>query len=153
MTIPAGYYATPDPDQPEQLTLWHVTDTAWKSWPPKARYGPVLLRKDVPKDYAGRVAAIRAHHAVLTVWNTRVIDTITADPAKAAAAFAAHSVRCHCCGRTLTDPRSQLLGVGPDCRRKYQLNDAVFTAMANPAAAVAAAINHITSTPMLPVEA
>lgn len=153
MPIPTGYYATPDPDQPEQLTLWHITDTTWKAWPARARYGPKLLRKDVPKDHAGRLAAIRAHNAVLTVWNTRVIDTIQADPAKAAAAFAQHSVRCFCCGRNLTDPRSKTLGVGPDCRRKYQLNDHVFIALENPAAAVAEAITRLTSTPILPVEA
>lgn len=26
--------------------------------------------------------------------------------------------RCRCCGRTLTDPDSQKLGIGPDCVKK-----------------------------------
>jgi hypothetical protein len=143
-TIPVGYYAVPDPDQPdEQMTYWHVRADCgpdmfhFVAWPPRARYGPKLLRKDVPKDYEGRAAAIRAHHEVLLDWNLRLRDALAAEPAEAAERFARLTTRCFWCARALTDPRSKLLGMGPDCRRQMGLDDAVLIGQLTPAIAAA----------------
>jgi hypothetical protein len=42
-----------------------------------------------------------------------------ADPLAAAKAFGQRFKSCSCCGRTLTDPKSRELGIGPICARKW----------------------------------
>lgn len=148
MTAAAGYYAVPDPDQPaQQMTYWHlhvlhlgapVMNVA--PWPPRARYGPVLLRKDVPKDREGRIAALRAYDRVLTAWNIRLRTALAADPAAAAARFAELSTRCFCCARKLRSDRWKVLGIGPECFQSSGLDYAALLASTTPSIAAAHAV-------------
>lgn len=145
LPIPAGYYAVPDPTSAEpSMTYWHVAegdDPAITAWPPKARYGPVLLRRDMPKGHAARVATYQAFSVRRAAFATQIRTAISQDPASAAAEFASFSTRCMVCGRALKDPRSKVLGIGPDCRRHSGLNDRVLLAMAVPAVAAAHAVH------------
>jgi Family of unknown function (DUF6011) len=143
-SIPVGYYAVPDPDQPNELmTYWHVRGAAgpdafhFVAWPLRARYGPKLLRKDVPKDHEGRMAAIRAHQQVLLDWNQRLYTALASEPDAAAERFARLTTRCFWCARALTDPKSKLLGMGPDCRRSMGLDDEALIEQMTPAVAAA----------------
>lgn len=137
--IPDGYYAVPDPDQPDTMTYWRsrYADHAFTAWPAKATYGPLAYRKDRPKDHAAAVDWMRAHNERRRAWHERVLAAIGDDPATAAARFAELTTRCLCCGRKLTDAKSKLLGIGPDCRRSARLDDAVLCAHVTPRIAAA----------------
>lgn len=147
ITIPAGYYAAPDPDQPEQaMTYWHIRPGArgamnWTAWPPKARYGPKLLRRDVPADHHAGLVVKRAFGDRLLAWNERVRSVVEADPVACVVRFADLQSRCFCCARALTSARWKLLGVGPDCCRQHGLNPAVLALLTTPAIATAHAIH------------
>lgn len=118
MTIPAGYYAIPDPDNPERTTTWRVhPDGTRTPWPRNARYGPVLYRRDVPTDPEQRKATIRAYQELLTTWCRAVAEQLTADPDTAAMRFAVINIRCSRCARALRDETSKRLGIGPECRK------------------------------------
>lgn len=57
---------------------------------------------------------------LISNWGTvlLVLREIEANPQAAAERFGKEIGRCYKCGRTLTDPVSRELGVGPDCRSK-----------------------------------
>lgn len=124
-TIPHGYYAVPDPDQPDTITLWRshattrhgVTIDTLTPWPAKALYGPILWRRDVPKKQPERNQVREAYRARRKAWMDAVTAGILQDLKAAAALFAATSVHCSSCGRALTDQMSKELGIGPECRR------------------------------------
>jgi hypothetical protein len=46
-----------------------------------------------------------------------ILAEIESDPDAAAARFDALATDCCICGRTLTDPLSKTLGIGPECRQ------------------------------------
>lgn len=48
----------------------------------------------------------------------RVLATIAVDPAAAQMRYGVELGRCYACGRTLTDPVSRDMGIGPDCRAR-----------------------------------
>lgn len=48
----------------------------------------------------------------------QVMDSIAADPATAGRLYGQEIGRCYRCHRTLTDPESRALGIGPDCQKK-----------------------------------
>lgn len=117
--IPDGYYAVPDPDNPERLTLWHVDGDHLVASPTSAHYGPVLHRKDVPaglsKPDKSRWVA-NWFETVQRPWRVAVHAAIAADPNAAGALYAKTAVRCRDCGRPLKDETSKAAGRGPDCR-------------------------------------
>jgi hypothetical protein len=121
MTLPDGYYAVPDPDNAATMTYWRVKDGARYRWPAKARYGPVPPpRKDAPgvKGSPEWIAWAKEYGDRRWAWNVRVDAALTAAPATAAKRFAELTTKCCCCGRGLTDARSKVLGIGPDCRSR-----------------------------------
>jgi hypothetical protein len=143
--IPDGYYAVPDPRDPHQhMTYWRKhTDkhgAALDMWPAKARYGPLLYRKDRPKEPAAAADWMHRHQAKRLAWIERIIAEIIRDLDTAAASFAELSTRCMWCARALRDPKSKLLGVGPDCRRQLGLDDATLCAHVTPLIAAAHAV-------------
>lgn len=143
--IPDGYYATPDPRDPDQqMTYWRShTDQhgpGLDMWPTKARYGPLLYRKDRPKEPAAAVDWMHRHQAKRLAWIERIHAELTRDLTAAAGRFAELTTRCMCCARTLRDPKSKLLGVGPDCRRQLGLDDATLCAHVTPLIAAAHAV-------------
>lgn len=118
--IPDGYYAVPDPDKPDQLTLWRAADGRIEPSPNAAIYGPVLLKRDVP---AGLPKPERARwianwfETVQRPWRQAVRVAIAADPEAAGQLYAKTAIRCRDCGRALTDQTSKAAGRGPDCRK------------------------------------
>jgi hypothetical protein len=133
--LPDGYYAVADPGDRAMVTYWRVAPSRYgrrlTAWPPRARYGPRLLRSEVPpaSDREGRAAAIAAHSAAGRAWHAAVVQELARDVAAAAARFALLRTRCCCCGRPLTDPASKTYGIGPECRQG--LPDVWLAAMAD----------------------
>ncbi len=127
MVIEPRYFAVADPVDPGRMTYWRRDGGGrYRPWPAKARYGPDLWRDPgegrehvIPAglgdadrkrwllDWAGRVSG---------PWHAQVQAAIEADPAGAAARFAALRCCCACCGRKLKDPTGRTYGVGPECR-------------------------------------
>lgn len=128
--VTAEYFAVADPTDPARITYWRRTNGKLAPWPSRARYGPQLLRSDLPAGLAGQErqewiqAWFRAH---VTPWHTQVHATIDTNPETCAARFAAFTTRCCQCGRTLRDPASKAYGVGPECRDGWP--DTVLAAM------------------------
>lgn len=134
MTVPDGYYAVLDPDDPTTMTYWRQnTDRhgpVLVPWPPRARYGPAYLRRDVPKDPAERIEFGRRFQARLSAGMGKARAALTADPDTARARFAVWQIRCCVCGRALSDRKSKVVGVGPECRRGE--DEAVLAAVLTP---------------------
>lgn len=113
------YFAVPDPADAGRMTYWRSAGRGLRAWPPAARYGPRLLRREVPAGLTGKplrafvTAWYRQHVAP---WHDAIKTAIAEDPQKCAARFAALTTRCCLCGRSLTDPASKTYGIGPDCR-------------------------------------
>lgn len=121
--LPAGYYAVPDPDDPNVITYWRVTrprgrgPTRLIPWPAGAHYGPPRPRRaDAPQQADQLREYLFVYRDRLTRHRDQVTAAITANPAAAAKRFADLTTRCHSCGRPLTDPASKTYGLGPDCR-------------------------------------
>ena len=130
---PSRYYAVPDPNHQDQITYWRKDKRGnLRPWPPKARYGPVLLRRDVPPDMPPQdrnewVRGWYREHAY--PWHDAIRATIDTEPELCLARFATFTSRCCWCGRTLTDAASKTYGIGPDCRSG--LSDNLLAALAN----------------------
>ncbi len=121
LTFPDGYYAAADPDNPETITCWRRSSAKsdlFAPWKRGARYGPYagITRADVPKDQAERQVFFAGLSQQYDGWFQQVCATIAADLNAARLLFAGFSGKCSSCGRKLTDPKSKLLGIGPDCR-------------------------------------
>lgn len=110
------YFAVVDPDN-GNVSYWVCGRRGVRPWPDKAHYAPRVLRGDVPKGTEARRAFL-AHwrRNVLYPWTARRDDALERDPDGCKARFAAMTSRCWCCGRTLTDNRSKVYGIGPECR-------------------------------------
>jgi hypothetical protein len=101
-TLPAGFYAILDPDDPAQMSYWRVQTgrgTSFGPWP----------KPRVPLGFGDIDSALR--RAALAA------DAIAADVDGARARFAVFAIRCGCCGKTLRTPQSKVAGIGPECRR------------------------------------
>lgn len=140
------YFAVPDPADPARMTYWRQQNGIRKPWPPKARYGPQLIRAEVPTDrYERHGFLLQWFDQVGTPWRLAVVAAIDADPAGCAARFAAFTTRCCQCGRRLKDPASKTYGIGPECRTGWpdselaMLAEAVGRAHAELAASISAA--------------
>lgn len=125
LSIPEGHYAINDPHDPGAITYWRRRGTkraarpAFSPWPLKASYGPVLYASAVPRDLRGdgRREWIRSWHAANTAaYRAAVIQAVAADPIATGRRFAELTSRCCSCGRALTDARSKVYGIGPECR-------------------------------------
>lgn len=120
--IPDGYYAVADPDHPGTITYWRMHQHPKRGrvldpWPAKKVYGPTVRRSDVPKRMPERGAFLDAYWSRLGSWRWKVRKAIMRDPEVARLRFAEFSTRCGYCARKLTDERSKVLGLGPECRR------------------------------------
>jgi hypothetical protein len=112
------FYAVPDPDDPGLMTYWRERNGILYMWPNKARYGPTLLRSDVPKGLVGyrkNEWAVKWYHANRIPWQEKVNAAIEADRDKASAVFAAFCTRCGFCGKELKEEKSKVTGIGPEC--------------------------------------
>ncbi|WP_026931193.1 DUF6011 domain-containing protein [Glycomyces tenuis] len=120
-TLPDGYYAVPDPDDPDTMTRWRVDSGGMHPHPAKTWYGPARpLRKDAPgkpgtDEY---IAWMRDYFDEWGSWARRVKEAIEANPLIARFHFTESTGHCHNCGRVLTDGTSRTLGIGPDCRER-----------------------------------
>ena len=117
--VEVDYFAVPDPDDAERITYWRMGARGLTSWPPAARYGPRLLKRDVPRDLHGQAKVEWVHawyQGTRFTWQAKVFAAINADQLAAAARFAVLKTRCCCCGRVLQEPASRTLGIGPECR-------------------------------------
>lgn len=118
--ITAGYYATPDPDDPGVVTCWRYSTSGRKrglrQWSGGAKYGtptgPSRGRPSRPYTDAVRAA--------VQEWFNTILTEIRSDPAAAGRRFAEITGRCCICGRKLTDLRSVVEGIGPDCRKGWR---------------------------------
>jgi hypothetical protein len=79
-----------------------------------------------PADHARMRYARRTTRGQLEVWppidrtrpgDREVLAAVESDPDAAAARFDALGTACCVCGRTLTDPLSKTIGIGPECRQ------------------------------------
>lgn len=125
MSFPDGYYAAPDPDDPDTITCWkrwtHPTKTSrkhWRPWQRGLRYGPNkhITRDDIPTDPQARAVFLADLGRTSGEWAQQVYATIAADLDAARLLFASFTTCCWQCGRPLRDPESKLQGRGPDCR-------------------------------------
>lgn len=117
-----AYYAIPDPTDPDTMTFWRREGDSIAPWPSKAKQGPVLYRHQVPAELRGRERSEWVYRWVREVrdpWWDAIRRAVADDTGDARALFARITTRCWCCGKKLTDPISQLAGLGPDCRRAY----------------------------------
>jgi hypothetical protein len=116
-----AYYAVPDPDDAGRMVyLRRNARGALDPWPAKAKYGPSLLKKDVPDLLKGveRSDWIRQWFSENSwPWWATVRQAVADDPVTAQARFAKFCSRCCFCGKRLTDEASKTYGVGPECRR------------------------------------
>lgn len=72
--------------------------------------------------YLGKIVAGQFYVSRDCASATRAIILSTmADPLAAAIAYGKRTGACSCCGRTLSDPVSVNLGIGPVCKSKYGL--------------------------------
>lgn len=117
-TTDVRYYAIPDPDDSTRITYWRETGRKLAPWPGKVHYGPRLRKRDFPAgtprqqfEYADRWMLEIRHP-----WEAKIRAAVDANPDEATARFAALTTRCGFCGKKLTDERSKVIGVGPDCR-------------------------------------
>jgi hypothetical protein len=111
--IPLGYYAWDIVYQDDDYPV--VGYTTFRRSPKGFRLGatyrlpandllPEPDRRDYVYDMAWTVAAIRD-----------LVPAVIRDADKDRARFGQLTGRCGCCSRVLTDPRSKLRGIGPDC--------------------------------------
>lgn len=115
------YFAVPDPDDQAVMTYWREHEDRYgirrfSPWPDKAHYGPVLWKRDLPRDPKAKRAMREAHWARSREWRTKVRALVDADRFTAGKRFADWQVRCCFCGRALTEEHSKVYGVGPECR-------------------------------------
>lgn len=118
-TTTVRYYAIHDPHQSERITCWRETPGRLEAWPKGIRVGPIgpLTNADFPANKAERQRFRKNINQAQRDYYAKVRAQICADPDLARARFATFTTRCCICGRTLTDPESKALGIGPDCGR------------------------------------
>ncbi|WP_347732755.1 DUF6011 domain-containing protein [Streptomyces sp. CAU 1734] len=105
------------------MTYWRSRNGGLAAWPRKAWHGPARpLKRDAPADPGARIDWLRAWQAKYQAWVEAVHTALIADPAGARRRFADFATACCECGRPLTDTRSKVIGIGPDCRRGMSEN-------------------------------
>lgn len=127
--IPDGYYAVPDPRNPDVLTAWRVAGGKIEPTPARAQYAPALWKRDIPTGMTKAERKAWITNWFTTVerpWKRAIREAILADLDAAGMRYAKALIRCRDCGRMLTDQTSRDAGRGPDCRA--QLADAIAAA-------------------------
>lgn len=82
--------------------------------------GAVYVKAD--GEYAGKLMMGRFHPAYEAPhWVAEKLAEVAADPRGKAIDYARETGICACCGRTLTDPQSIQLGIGPICIQQWGL--------------------------------
>lgn len=104
--IPDGYYAVADPDNPDVMVCQRRHSR------PKPSVKTTLHGE---QRSASRCRSKEPNERI--AWWDDVFAAIEADPQAAMKRFADFTGRCCICGRKLTDPRSKLDGMGPECRK------------------------------------
>jgi len=117
----ARYFAVTDPLDPAKVSYWYRPTEgrhagAITPWPLRRNSWGALYRKDVAAGADGRAYAIE-HFARVARARQDAEREIDRDPVAAAQRFARLAIRCCCCGKALTDDRSKVYGIGPECRR------------------------------------
>jgi hypothetical protein len=115
VTLDAGYYAVPDPDDPAVVTCWRWCDRlGLKRWSGGAAYGTPTRpsRGNPPRPITIPVRVL------WVAWFKEVLAAVEADPESARARFATITGCCYVCSKKLWEPQSVALGIGPDCRRE-----------------------------------
>ncbi len=117
------HYAVIHPDDPDRRVYWVVNAKGtFKPWPPRItlarHYDPDnSIWKQILVDHdRDRHTASLEFWGKANGWATDCMDIVTADPQFAAEAFAAWSIRCWACARSLTDATSKARGIGPECQ-------------------------------------
>lgn len=119
------YFAIPDPLDPAKASFWYRVPSGRSAgriepWPPRRSHWGHLPVKDIPHDREAEPdtyrAFVDAYFARVREARSAIRASIEDEPEIAAARFAAWSIRCCMCGKKLTDQRSKVYGVGPDCR-------------------------------------
>lgn len=89
-TVPAGYYAVPDPDCPTRMTAWTVDERgALHRYPNGKRWEPISPGfKQLPQSER-KAAADHWYATVYRGWKIAVIGAINAAPDRATEAFTA----------------------------------------------------------------
>ncbi len=125
MTDQPQYFAIPDPLDPGKVSYWYQVDKGrdvgkLKPWPPRRSRWGRLREADVPFSRTLTPGEYRefvnAHFAKVAAVRGQAKTAIAQDPAAASARFAALTTRCCYCGKALSDQRSKVYGIGPDCR-------------------------------------
>ena len=82
-----------------------------------------LYVKTINGDYQGKITPEGEFLAIRDCESSTVekLQNIATDPLGSAIAFGKEFGKCSCCGRTLTNPESIELGIGPICRSNYGL--------------------------------
>jgi hypothetical protein len=120
-----SYFATPDPMDASRITYWYRSkrgsDTGkLRPWPPKSH--PYRLQwSDMPDERHAMTPAntefARAFWAKARAASDAAKQAIENDLIGTSDLFARLKIACCCCGRGLTDERSVVLGIGPECRQ------------------------------------
>jgi hypothetical protein len=71
-------------------------------------------------EYWGKISPAGELHSSLAPELRPHLDEAAADPVAAAVRYGRLTGNCACCGRTLTDPKSIELGIGPICLTRLQ---------------------------------
>lgn len=79
-----------------------------------------LYVKTVSGDYVGKIKDLKFFgNRDAKPEHVAALNTIAANPVEAAKAYGKLTGKCSCCGRTLTDPQSIELGIGPICQDNW----------------------------------
>ena len=122
------YFAVLDPLDTSKMSYWYLPDKGRKKdqlqpWPPLRNKWGSLYDKDIPEHSRENVNAevfrafLRAYFDRVRTAREEVERIISEDPGLAAARFSHLAIRCCYCGKTLTEERSKIYGVGPECRQ------------------------------------
>lgn len=86
--------------------------------------GNSIFVKDDKPTYFGRIDLSTGKFLKTTVCSAAVyarIEEVCADPLAAAVMYGKQTGHCACCGLELENPESMRLGIGPICRKKWEL--------------------------------
>lgn len=116
--IPEGYYATPSLTGNNDLDFWHIEKGTgrWKGYTFVKRVIGGRDDASVPRDSKKKVKTERINNKVTQFAVMQAIRDFGIKKSKEL--FGTELKYCRECGVHLTNERSRLLGIGPDCENK-----------------------------------